>query len=1320
MQVLRPYVPRLVIDWLQREPRRAHRAVDGSVLFADISGFTQLTETLAARGKIGAEEMGDLLNRVFDDVLAAAYRHGAGLVKWGGDAVLLLFDAPDHALRATAAASAMQRTMAKVGRLRTSCGPVQLGMSIGVHSGEIDFFLVGQHHRELVVTGPAATEVALLEKGADSGDIVVSRATAELLRSVGVAVDWPEKGAGLLLDAALDLAALPVVKEEPDADVDLSTALPAPIREHILHGQVESEHRPVAVGFVEFSGADALLAAEGAEALGAEIDHLVCLCQDAAERNGVTFLSSDLNADGGKVILISGAPLRAGDDEARVLTAMRWVLDGAGRLALRGGVTSGRVFAGDYGPTYRRNYSVAGDCVNLAARLMATAEHGQLLVTASLYDRVAGRFGGHPVPPFHVKGKREPIDAVAIERVLLDRARSEPVTAPLVGRAHELAILLELVEHIRAGHGRAVDLVGPGGIGKTRLIEELRTVSGCTTLWVDGDVYGDTTPYKPIRDFVRRQLELESDAPREEVADSFEALVRDQAPRMLPWLPLIGLAIDADFPITPEVADLDFGVRKERLEWAISELLGDLIDEPSLMVFNDAHLLDDATVDLLRRLTADAPRRPWLVIASYRPDDRAVVAEGATLVELEPLDTSATNELLAALTDATPLPSHQLAALATRAGGNPLYLRELVAGALDGDPDLPDSLEGVMAARIDRLAPARRRMLRAAAVLGMVVDLRLLADVLEADDGDATEAEALRELRELVADVDADRVQFRHHLVREAAYEGLSYRRRAQLHALTAQALEQQPGLDRDGQADLLSVHCFFGARYQDAWRYSVLAADRARAQYANAEAADGYDRALEAARRLRRGPRRDVSVVCESLGDVAFELGEFDRAGRALRRAHGHPGLPAPTTARLRMKIALVEEASGRLSSSLRWITKGLRAVEGQESDPARLVRGELTARYARVLHLQGRDGEAMRWAEQAVDQAALGGDDQTLAHALEIVDRSQVALGRITTDPPALRSLAVYEAQGDLCGQARIHNSLGMRAYFLGQWPSALDHYRAAEEAYRRAGREWSAATCQANIAEVLSDQGHLDEAKPLLEQAMRVWRGIGAASEVTFGEYLLGRIAARTGRPEDALALYDSARRYLVDAGEQAEVHLVDALRAECLALAGQSADALAAADGLLAEALAGRGLPPTVPLLHRIRAAALAALGRPAEAADALGQSVQTARRARGAPRGGARAPRPARARRGHGGRARRVGSRGGRADRAARSAARALPRARLLTGSGRDEGPTSRSAPRGFACPRQVSGCPSGRRRVPRCRCRAELADRTRCTDPTPA
>ncbi len=408
-EALRPYVPRLLIERLRSGDDGRVREVPGTLAFADISGFTKLTERLARKGKVGAEEMNDLLDDVFTELLEIAYRDGAGLVKWGGDAVLLLFEGEDHAARACRAAHGMRRALRERGRMQSSAGYVSLRMSVGIHTGVFQFFFVGGAHLELIIAGPDATRTVTVESQATAGEILLSAATAAELdpRNVG-----RPKDDGFLLRSAPDVP-YPAWVPPPDlAGLDLGRCLPVGLREH-LRGTTapEAEHRLIAIAFLEFRGTDELLRLEGAEAVADALDECVRRVQEESTRHAVTFLDSDISHDGGKILLVAGAPSSSGHDEEAMLLATRSIMDRSGTLPLRIGVNAGRVFAAVFGPPYRRSYSVRGDAVNLAARVMGKAIEGQILATEAALARSRTRFETEELPPFSVKGKAKPVRA---------------------------------------------------------------------------------------------------------------------------------------------------------------------------------------------------------------------------------------------------------------------------------------------------------------------------------------------------------------------------------------------------------------------------------------------------------------------------------------------------------------------------------------------------------------------------------------------------------------------------------------------------------------------------------------------------------------------------------------------------------------------------------------------------------------------------------------------------------------------------------------------------------------------------------------------
>src|SRR5690349_9214413 len=207
------FVPRLTMEWLRSRPEERWLEVDGTLAFVDISGFTAMSEQLSSLGKAGAEEVTDVMNTTFSALLDKAYELGGGLLKFGGDALLLLYQGEDHAPRAARAAFEMRSTLRAIGRPRTSAGTVQLRMHAGLHSGRFQFFLVGESHRELLVTGPAATRTVEMEGASEAGEILISPETAAELDPATLG---DEKGSGRLLQAAPDVTG----ELEPLPDVD--------------------------------------------------------------------------------------------------------------------------------------------------------------------------------------------------------------------------------------------------------------------------------------------------------------------------------------------------------------------------------------------------------------------------------------------------------------------------------------------------------------------------------------------------------------------------------------------------------------------------------------------------------------------------------------------------------------------------------------------------------------------------------------------------------------------------------------------------------------------------------------------------------------------------------------------------------------------------------------------------------------------------------------------------------------------------------------------------------------------------------------------
>jgi class 3 adenylate cyclase/tetratricopeptide (TPR) repeat protein len=1203
----RAYVPRVVVDWLREAPDTQHRVVDGTLAMLDISGFTQLTERLQRRGKAGAEELSELLEEVFSELLSVAYADGASLLKWGGDAALLLFTGDGHLERACRASFGMQATLRRTGRLRTSVGQVRLQMSVGVHAGPVELFLVGDVHRELLVAGDATSQTVRAELAAAAGEVLLSH---EAAAGLDPGFLGPPRAEGVPLRTAPEPPRHPA-RWVDVTRVELMDAIPVALRERLLSGARDPEHRPVTVAFVEISGTDAMLADAGPAALAIALHDLVSAVQQAALQQQVSCHESDIAADGVKLLLVGGAPDTTGTDEDRVLLTARAAIEHDGPLSVRVGINRGRVFSGILGPPYRQTFSIKGDAVNLAARVMGRAGPGQVLATAAVLERARVPFATTPLEPFAVKGKSEAVEASIVGPV--ERVSSRPRAAersPLVGREEEMTAFAGVLSRARRSEGGFVEVVGEPGIGKSRLIEEVRDRAGdFRILHVDCEEYEASTPYLAIERLLRDALEL-GDADDEETAARLTAATAAAAPDLVPWLPLIGVALGLELEPTVQTSELGDAVRHVRLERTASALLVRLLEGPVLLIVEDAHWLDEASAGVLRQVAVRVREERWVVCMTRRvaaPGSDAHAWPATLTLELAPLAADAVPAFILASVPDLHLAHHEIAAVTERAGGNPLFLRELLLNARAGDADgeVPDSVEAVIAAQIDRLPARHRRLLRCVAVLGQTFSLELAAAVA-GDDLDG--GDDWRALDEFLAPSGAHDLRFTHALLRDVAYEGLPFRRRRDLHGRAGSAIVARAGRHVDDQAELLSLHFFHAQRYEDAWHYSLRAAASARTKWANAEAAEFYGRALLASRHVPRLAAAEVANAAEALGDVNERLGKFGEATAAYTRARRLIGAERDDQARLLMKEGVIREHSGRYPQALRWYTRAL-AMD----DPDRPLpnRAEVLIAYAGVRFRQGRFREAVRWCEQAVEHAQAVDDRAELAHAYYVLHILHMTLG--TPEKVKYRTLAlpIYEELGDLTRQGYVLNNLGIDAYEEGAWDEALAFYRRSYEALARAGAWVEAADTGYNIAEILADQGHLEEAERLVREGRRTHRAAEYPMGIAYATQYLGRITARAGKPGGRELLTDALEQWRAIGSAALEIE-TEAKLAEAMLFEGDHAAALA----LLGPALERERQVAVVPwlraLLRRLMGSALGQVGDRDGAVDAVTEAIRISR------------------------------------------------------------------------------------------------------------
>ncbi len=684
----------------------------------------------------------------------------------------------------------------------------------------------------------------------------------------------------------------------------------------------------------------------------------------------------------------------------------------------------------------------------------------------------------------------------------------------MVGRDDELAELRRVV-----ADGGIVDLVGPVGSGKSRLWHEARDADDARRwLVMRAEPHEVDSPYLPFRRLIRAAAGIGGREDDSSAGAALTTLVKRTAKGLLPWLPLIADVIGAGVPPTAEVEALDTKFRIDRLNSVTAELVVSVAGRGGVIIIEDVHWIDDASRLVIESLCA-MPERGVALVLTRRPDGS--VPSPTTTIELRPIDDEDANQLLINELPALAASDATLSRLRESAAGNPLYLIELARTVANSAPtstssstwttSYPATIERLLAARIDQLPISGRELIRDASVLGSSMDRELASRVLERSDlALALTWEA--ELGDLVI-VDGDTVSFSNDLVRLAAYEGLSVRRRRAVHRRAADIIEEWG--DSVPIADPVSALAFHAAGSGLPERIVRWGGEAAEA-------------AIErGAMEIGESLLADVVAAQRRLGATDSErCATYRRLALAAERA-GHPEVALDalgaaarlTDDRERAVIAIdrarLLEKLGRYRAALVLTARAMKAC----TDPR--VIASLRIARATVYNFRGQFRECLDVCEALLDDPEQTDDRAQVAQAHLLAEWCCTSLGlpERTVHEQAAQVLLVE--LGDSIGLANLYLNRGEGAWLESRVDDALADFANSSEYYLRAGDVVGSALADNNVAEILSLQGRLDEAEALLVNARRVLQAANYPLGTVITTSGLSRIAAWRGRTGRSVA-------------------------------------------------------------------------------------------------------------------------------------------------------------------------------------------------------
>jgi class 3 adenylate cyclase len=882
---LSSYIPNIVRQRLVKNPgvpSEPHlERFQAAVLFADISGFTALTEQIATQGPEGVETVTQILNDYFAKMVEAIHAHGGDVVKFAGDALLAVWredERPDACLQAASCALALQEQLHQYSPLEN----VFLKMRIGLGAGEAAMAYVGglMQRWEFVITGSPVTQASLAQAGAQPGQVVLSdefRACLgqnALINDGNVLVSLPPPAR-----VAHAVQTLPLISSEHVPA--LHAYIPRSISSRLSAGQAAwmAELRRVTALFIEFPG----FGQTGQQPLDEAQTVLHTLQEILYSYEGS---ANKISVDEKGVTLLAAMglpPFSHADDPLRAVLAALDIVAKMEKLgyACRVGIATGRVFCGSIGSSKRREYTMIGKVVNLAARLkVAAVMHEKSLnifCDTVTWEAARKHVTFESLPAIPIKGIEHPVPVYRPIERLRGSTRS---AGHIVGRIAERAALNGHLSALKDGQGCVVILEGEAGMGKSRLVDDLlqnADRAGVKILVGAGDAIEKSASYHAWRPIFRQLFGLEDAlngmeagrqamvAVTEEQVNGILSSFARRLPKMAEQAPLL----DAVLPIDLADNDLTRHMRGQARAHDTQRLLVALIeqaaqDAPLLLVLEDAHWLDSASWALVRAVTEELPYIYVLIVtrplSDMPPIDYKHLADSPAtqFIRLQPLPAEDALTLVAMRLGVRSLPPAVSDLIMQKAEGHPFFSEEL-AYALrdanlvrikDGNCELiasseemhsfiPNTIEGVITSRIDRLTPQEQLTLKVASVIGRAFAMRTLHDIhpIDADrpllEGHLSRLEQL-DLTPLDTPSPDLTYIFKHIITQEVAYNLMLFTQRKQLHRMVAGWYERTYAEDLSPYYPLLAHHYTQSEDRAKAIEYLVKAGERALLQFAN------------------------------------------------------------------------------------------------------------------------------------------------------------------------------------------------------------------------------------------------------------------------------------------------------------------------------------------------------------------------------------------------------------------------------------------------------------------------------------------------------
>jgi class 3 adenylate cyclase/predicted ATPase len=1112
----------------------------GSALFADISGFTALTESLreSLGARQGAEELSRQMGEVFSALVAEVEKYGGSVIGYAGDSMLCWFDRGNDELQASSsfalsAALGMQNVM--------KAFPT-LALKVSIATGPARRLVVGNETIQWldVLAGATIARATVGELLATKGEILVDETTTKLLGDSLLVKEWRDDGGEMfsLVEKPSTISEQPSAQIEDVASLVTDNSVLRPFIHHAVYereisgqGSFLTEFRPCVALFIRFSGLDY----EG-DGENTRLDEFVQTVQRVVERYQGTLLQITIGDKGSYAYVNFGALSAHEDDSKRAVKAALEIRNKT-ELQLQIGISQGIMRVGAYGGETRKTFGALGDDVNLAARLMTNAVTDEILLSSHVYKAVRNDFICEPRQPLPMKGKAEPLPVFAVTGEHKQRAirLQEPTYAlPMVGRKVELRLIEDKLDLAAEGKSQVVAVIAEAGLGKSRLVAEvIRAARKKGFVGYGGACQSDAmhTPYQAWKSIWSAFFEVDHEMSLKKQVRFIEGEIEDRAPSRVDAMPLLNVVLDLNIPENDFTKNLEPKIRQSALHALLEDCLkAQARDEPTLIVIEDLHWIDALSHDLLEGLAKALAGHAVCFVLAYRPPQlqrleapRLETLPQFTRVELHELTVAeAESAVRAKLLQLYParggaLPAGLVEALMRRAQGNPFYLEELLNYVRDRglDPsdiqniELPDSLHTLILSRIDQLSEHEKTTLRVASIVGRLFRAKWLTGYYPELGSFPQVKAALDALSGLdITPLDSPEPElaylFKHIVTHEVTYESLPFATRAKLHEQLARYLESIVAASHElPLLDTIAYHYLRSENKEKQIEYLRKAGEAAQKDYANDAALEYYGSLLPLLK-----DDKEITQIHLKRGQVYKVIGKWDQAETDYRAALESAVDDMALKADAQYALSALKFDRGEYASAFDWIeqAKEIRTTLGDTAGLAQVLIG-----IGMVMRQKGDNRLARQLTNEGLVLAREAGDKVYTADAL-------TALGLIETDQGnyaaawALQDecLTLRRETGDKVAIGLALLNLGFVAYCQGDYTAAQTLFEESLIQKRETGQKGGIALALNNLGMTAAAQGDYVAARALCEESLTLQREIGAREGIANTLNSLGSIA------------------------------------------------------------------------------------------------------------------------------------------------------------------------------------------------------------------